>query len=151
MISEKSGGTVGNREIKRYISGEKPTITPHICHRGVASNGWVPEVEYYLCFTAILISSKISLPPIYSDYQQFLHDTIMEFREKGWTFNRIANWLNENRYRTSRGKRFFGNHVFSILKKNRLRDERLSSIPEDTFEIGSLSIQYVEHKLINSN
>jgi len=38
-----------------------------------------------------------------------------------------------------------------ILKKKRLRDERLSSIPEDTFEIGSLSIQYVEHKLINSN
>ena len=48
------------------------------------------EVDYYPCFTATLRTSKLTLPPIYSDYQQFLHDTIVEFREKGWTFNQIA-------------------------------------------------------------
>ena len=109
------------------------------------------EVDYYLCFTATLTSSRLSLPSIYSDYQQFLHDTIVEFRKKGWTFNRIADWFNENGYKTPHGKRFFGNHVFSILKKKRLRDERLSSIPEDTFEIGPLRIEYVETKFINSD
>ncbi len=108
------------------------------------------EVDYYLCFTATLRSSRLSLPSIYTDYQQFLHDTILEFRKKGWIFSRIADWLNENGYKTVTGKRFFGTHVFSILKKKRLRDERLSSIPEDTFEIGPLRIEYIEHKIINS-
>ena len=75
----------------------------------------------------------------------------MEYREKGWIFSQIADWLNENGYKTVTGKRFIGNHVFSILKKKRLRDERLSSISEDTFEIGPLRIEYIEHKIINSN
>ena len=58
-----------------------------------------PEVDYYLCFTATLRTSKLTLPPIYSNYQQFLHDTVVEFHEKGWTFNRIAEWSNENGYK----------------------------------------------------
>ena len=43
------------------------------------------EVDYYLCFTATLRTSRLSLPPVYYDYQQFLHDTIVGFREDGWT------------------------------------------------------------------
>jgi hypothetical protein len=31
-----------------------------------------------------------------------------------------------------------------------LRDERLNSLPEDSFEIGPLRIEYVERKFINS-
>ena len=126
-------------------------LTEVFSDRGVVSNVRVQGVDYYLCFTATLRSLKLSLPSIYSDYQQFLHDTIVEFRKKGWTFKRIVEWLNENGYKTVTGKRFFGNHVFSSLKKKRLRDECLSSIPEDTFEIGPLRIEYVERKLINSN
>ena len=74
----------------------------------------------------------------------------MEFREQGWTFKKIAEWFNENGYKTVYGKKFYGKHVFSIPKKKQLRDERLSSIPEDRLEIGPLSIQYVERKLIHS-
>ena len=123
--------------------------TPNIQSPWSSFQSMGSEVDYYLCFTATLRSSRLSLPSIYSDYQQFLHDTILEFRKKGWIFSRIADWLNENGYKTVTGKRFFGTHVFSILKKKRLRDERLSSIPEDTFEIGPLSIRYIERKNIN--
>ena len=108
------------------------------------------NVDYYLCFTGTLRSSRLSLPSVYSEYQQFLHDTTVEFREKGWTFKQIAKWFNENGFKTVHGKKFFGTHVFSILKKKRQRDERLNSLPKDSLEIGPLSIQYVERKLINS-
>ena len=108
------------------------------------------EVEYCLCFTATLTSCRLSKPAPYSKYQHFLHDTIVRFREKGWTFKRIAKWFRDNGYETVTGKRFYANHVSSILKNKRLRDKRLEALPEDRFEITSpLRIEYIERKLIN--
>ena len=108
------------------------------------------EVEYYLCFTATLTSARLSNPAPYSRYQHFLHDTIVRFRDKDWTFKQIAKWFRDNGYETVTGKRFYANHVFSILKNKRLRDERLEALPEDRFEITSpLRIEYIERKLIN--
>ena len=109
------------------------------------------DVDYYLCFTATLTSSRLSNPAPYSDYQSELHDLIQRLHDKGMGYRKIAYWLNDNGYKTPRGKKFFNTHVFSILKKKRLREERLNSLPEDRFEITSpLRIEYVERKLINS-
>ena len=63
--------------------------------------------------------------PRYSQYQYFLYDTIIKHRESGKTFNQIAEWLNEKGYLSVRGKKFGGAHVHSILKKKRLKDEKL--------------------------
>ena len=41
------------------------------------------------------------------------------------TFNQIADHLNKKRILSVRGKKFRGAHVHSILKKKRMRDERL--------------------------
>ena len=60
----------------------------------------------------------------YSDYQLFLYQTISEHREKGMTFDAIAEWFNNKGYLTVRGKEFRGAHVHSILK-NRLAKEEL--------------------------
>ena len=38
----------------------------------------------------------------------------------------IADWLNENGHLTPRGKKFRNNHVHSIVKKKRLKDEKLA-------------------------
>ena len=62
--------------------------------------------------------------PLYSKYQFFLYETITEQREKGKTFDQIAEWLNKKGYLSVRGKKFKGNHVHSIVKKKRLRDEK---------------------------
>ena len=62
----------------------------------------------------------------YSDYQLFLYQTISEHREKGMTFDAIAEWLNEKRYLTVRGKKFRGTHVHSILKKRLAKEELLN-------------------------
>ena len=61
----------------------------------------------------------------YSAYQLFLYKTITAQREKGETFDKIAEWLNKEGYLSVRGKKFKGNHVHSIVKKKRLKDEKL--------------------------
>jgi hypothetical protein len=55
----------------------------------------------------------------------------------------IAEWLRENGYKTVRGKRFYGNHVFSILKRMRQRQERITK--KHPLEYGPLSIKLVDH------
>ena len=62
----------------------------------------------------------------YSDYQLFLYQTISEHREKGMTFDAIAECLNKERYLTVRGKQFRGAHVHSILKKRLAKEELLN-------------------------
>ena len=62
---------------------------------------------------------------MYSEYQFFFYQTIIEQREKGKIFKQIADWLNEKGYLSVRGKKFKGNHVHSIVKKKRLKNEKL--------------------------
>ncbi len=62
----------------------------------------------------------------YSDYQLFLYQTVSEHREKGMTFDAIAEWLNIKEYLTERGKKFRGTHVHSILKNRVAKEELLN-------------------------
>ena len=62
----------------------------------------------------------------YSDYQLLLYQTISEHREKGMTFDAIAEWLNNKGYLTVRGKKFRGTHMYSILKKRLAKEELLN-------------------------
>ena len=57
--------------------------------------------------------------PQYSEYQFFLYETIIEHREKGKTFEQIAEWLNKKGYLSVRGNKFQGNHVHSIVTKEK--------------------------------
>ena len=50
------------------------------------------------------------------------------------TFNQIADWLNERGYKTLRKHAFKGTHVFSILKKRRLREMRINRPYEVTLD-----------------
>ena len=63
--------------------------------------------------------------PLYSQYQSFLYETIIAHREKGKTFDQIAEWFNKKGYLSVRGKKFRGAHIHSIVKKKRLKDEKL--------------------------
>ena len=85
--------------------------------------------------------------PLYSQYQFFLYQTITEQREKGKTFDQIAEWLNKKGYLSVRGKKFKGNHVYSIVKKKRLKDKKLErKYPE---EWSDFSLEVVDKRLIN--
>ena len=87
--------------------------------------------------------------PQYSEYQFFLYETITEQREKGKTFDQIAEWLNKKGYLSVRGKKFKGNHVHSIVKKKRLKDEKLErEYPEVWFDF---SLEVVDKTILMSD
>ena len=63
------------------------------------------------------------------------------------TFNQIAEELNIKGYLSARGKVFKGNHVHSIVKKKRIRDERFyRKYPEEWSDI---SFEVVDKSLID--
>ena len=89
--------------------------------------------RYYLCFTLKLKASRL-WERQYSDYQQFLYSTCVALLKQGTSYNKIADILNGHGYKTIRNKKFRSGHVHSIVKKKRLRDERLSRIYEPIIE-----------------
>ena len=92
---------------------------------GNDSNQTPQNTETYLTFVLSARVTHLWVAP-YSQYQQFLFDTITGFREKGWNYQQIADWFNSNDYRTPRGKMFHGSHAHSIVKKKRVREVRLT-------------------------
>ena len=87
--------------------------------------------------------------PKYSEYQFFLYETIIEQREKGKTFDQIAEWLNRKGYLSVCGKKFRGAHVHSIVKKKRLKDEKLErEYPE---KWSDLSLEVVSKSILMSD
>ena len=86
--------------------------------------------------------------PLYSQYQFFLYETITEQRNKGKTFDQIAEWLNKKGYLSVRGKKFKGNHVHSIVKKKRLKDEKLEREYPEVWS--DFSLEVVDKTLVNN-
>ena len=60
-----------------------------------------PNTEVFLTFRLSVRASHLWIAP-YSEYQQFLYDTITDLREKGWNYRQIADWLNQSEYKTPR-------------------------------------------------
>ena len=72
---------------------------------------------------------------------------MIEQIEKEKTFDKIAEWLNKKGYLSVRGKKFKGNHVHSIVKKKRLKDEKLERVyPEVRSDF---SLELVDKTLLN--
>jgi hypothetical protein len=80
--------------------------------------------DVFFCFIITYRTPLLQLP-LYSQYQFFLYKTISDLREKGMTFNQVANHLNKKGILSVRGKKFRGAHVHSIIKKRRLKVEKL--------------------------
>ena len=105
-----------------------------------------PPTDIFFCFTIKIRRPSLNVP-LYSKYQFFLYEIITEQREKGKTFDQIAEWLNEQGYLSVPGKKFRGAHVHSIVKKKRLKDEKLE---REYPEIWSdFSLEVVDKTLVN--
>ena len=101
---------------------------------------------FFFCFTVTQRTQHLNVNR-YSEYQFFLYQTIIEQREKVKTFNQIAEWLNKKGYLSVRGKKFRGAHVHSIVKKKRLKDEKLE---RDCPEVRSdFKLEIFDKRLIN--
>ena len=78
----------------------------------------------FLSFKLHLHSTNLWWSP-YSNYQQRLSTIITDMREdQEMTFPRIADWLNENGYKTPRGHAFTNPHAHSIYTKCKRRNDR---------------------------
>jgi hypothetical protein len=76
----------------------------------------------------------------YSEHQQYLYDTSKKLYGEGLGYRKISNLFNERNIKTPRGSEFKGNYVFSILKKGRIREERLNR--ESDWKIEKIEIDF---------
>ena len=81
-------------------------------------------VDAFFWFTLTIRRPILHLPH-YTKYQYFLYETLSELRKKGMSFNQIADHLNKKKILSVREKKFRGAHVHSIMKRKRVRDEKL--------------------------
>ena len=104
------------------------------------------SADVLFCFSITYRRPPFTVPQ-YSQYQFFLYETITGQREKGKTFDKIAVWLNKKGYLSVRGKKFKGNHVHSIVKKKRLKDEKLERVYPKVWS--DFSLEVVDKSLVN--
>jgi len=100
----------------------------------------------YLTFDLDIVASHL-YGSSYTEYQQFLYEALTDLCSKHWSFPVIANWLNENGYPTVRGKTFPNAHVHSIVRKKRVKDERLSN--RYAPKLSNFGIRFIDRTLIN--
>jgi hypothetical protein len=82
------------------------------------------STQQFLTMTVVLTSSNLWMSP-YSSRQTELFQLIKTQHEDGGkNFQQISDWLNENGYKTTRGKVFSQGHVWSMYKKKTKSNER---------------------------
>ena len=104
------------------------------------------NIDVYFTFTLSVRITNLWVAP-YSQYQQFLFDTIKGFRKKGWNYQQIADWFNSNDYKTIRGKKFSNSSCHSIVSKKNARDRRLSKTYPP--KLSNFAISFVDKTLVN--
>jgi hypothetical protein len=93
--------------------------------------------QYFIEFTVTVSSSNLN-NYFYSEHQQYLYDTSKKLYGEGLGYRKISNWFNERDIKTPRRSEFKGNYVFSILKKGKIREERLKT--ESKWKIEEIKI-----------
>jgi hypothetical protein len=84
----------------------------------------VKKPKAFLSFTVHIHSSNLWWSP-YSNHQQRLAEIIADLRnDREMTFPRIADWLNDNGYKTPRRHTFTSSHAYSIYIKSKIRSDR---------------------------
>ena len=103
-----------------------------ISYCGVSIKGRTFLIKSYLCVKVTVRCFNLHIVRL-SNYQDELHDKIKELHDSGLGYRRIAYWLNKNQYKTPRGHEFKNNHVHSISKKRKIRNERINRLYELSF------------------
>jgi len=113
------------------------TVTEKHSSDSAASNQGNTSGNFFLCLSIEYTSATLWLPS-YSNYQQFLYNTIDRMHLEGKSYIKIAQWMNDNGHLTPRGSIFKPNHAWSIHIKKRKSNEKVSR--SFTPEITSMGI-----------
>ena len=83
------------------------------------------NIQVFISFTIKITASHLRKIR-YSPHQHELWNICNSMREEGATFLSIAKHLNENGYKSTRGKLFKNSHIHSILKNKLIADNRIN-------------------------
>ena len=64
----------------------------------------------------------------YNSYQEFLYNLCTSLKKKGLGYRKISYYLNQNVYKSVRGKEIKNTSVYSILKKGKMRIDRINKL-----------------------
>ena len=85
--------------------------------------------KYYLIINLTIKSQLLcSDYSHYNTYQEFLYNLCTSLKKKGLGYRKISYYLNENGYKSVRGKEIKNTSVYSILKKGKIRIDRLNRL-----------------------
>ena len=106
-----------------------------------------PNTLIFLCFKVHARTNKLvySQTSKYKQEQQELHDYIKFLHDYCMSYRRITKLLNKKGIKTHTGKEWgeTGNSVYSVLKKYRLREERLELLNRDyELEWGTMEVKW---------
>jgi len=105
-------------------------------YSGIDLNGVVFETTTpFLVFSIEIQSNDLSYHQEYSKKQEIVYQLIRYLHEtEDLGYRKISQKLNSWGIKTQRGKFWFNTSVSSVLKKKRLRDERVEDIRNQVFE-----------------
>ena len=85
--------------------------------------------KYYLIINLSIKSQLLcSDYSHYNSYQEFLYNLCTSLKKKGLGYRKISYYLNQNGYKSVRGKEIKNNSVYSILKKGKMRIDRINRL-----------------------
>jgi len=114
----------------------------------VSSTGEItPKYSNYLCFTVSIRTNRLGIfQEKYTPQQDELHDLIKSLHDGGMGYRKIAQYLNQRGIRTSKGNPWNNAQVYSVLLRNRERQERLVHIETDYPLIwGKMRIEWMKN------
>jgi len=127
-------------------TAEKQRFYSTVTELGGGGAVLINNSDVFFSFDLTTRSNSLS-QQYYNDYQHFLYDTISELYDKEMNHKEIADWLNDNGYKTLRGSKFKNNHTHSILKKKRISNERFTREYES--KLSNCSIEIFDKRVIN--
>ena len=98
--------------------------------RALRSNSVVRLNEKQYLYLSIITKSQLLCSDYshYNSYQEFLYNLCTSLKKKGLGYRKISYYLNQNGYKSVRGKEIKNTSVYSILKKGKMRMERINGL-----------------------
>ena len=100
-----------------------------VSYRGVTLEGGYSYPQRLQVTFSISITTTKLWESNYSEYQEYLFRRICEYKDNNLTpigYRKISQIFNEEGLKTPRGSVFKNNHVHSIYKKGKIREERVN-------------------------
>ena len=105
-------------------------ICQGILRSQLRSNSVVRLNEKQYLYLRIITKSQLLCSDYshYNSYQEFLYNLCTSLKKKGLGYRKISYYLNQNGYKSVRGKEIKNTSVYSILKKGKMRIDRINRL-----------------------